>query len=317
MDLVTSYPNPDLDGIASMISRAWMLQEIDGIAAEAVYSGELDKETEFVLERLGIPSPRQVSACPPDHPVHLVDTHHLIQLSGHVSPKQVRSIIDHHPAGDSTSFPHAKITNDLVGAAATLIEEQLWQLGVSIPPQMARLLHAAILSNTLHYSAPTTTRRDREAADRLEEIAPLPTEFPREMVAARSGVSDKTTPELLAMDYKDFDLGTVIVGISQLELGAAELVLDRADLEQALKQFEATRSKADFVFLSVVDIIREDTTVVAVSHGAQQAVSSAIGIPFNGTRMHCNRILLRKSDFVPQLKSLLREGMPEDWREWQ
>jgi manganese-dependent inorganic pyrophosphatase len=56
---------------------------------------------------------------------------------------------------------------DIVGSTSTLVSERIEQAGLSAPPELAGMLLAGLLSDTLILTSPTTTERDRQAAERL------------------------------------------------------------------------------------------------------------------------------------------------------
>jgi manganese-dependent inorganic pyrophosphatase len=304
---VTSYRNPDLDGVASAIVRAYYLQATARVDVTAVFAGELDAETRFVLGELELPLPMQVEVCPVGDSVHLVDTHHLSQVQGHVDPAMVLSAVDHHPAGTPEAFPRATIINEKVGAVATIIAEMVQAKGLDIVPAHSKLLQAAIISNTLNFAAPTTTARDRDSAAWLEANAPLPQGFGARLLATRATWNEKTTGELLASDYKEWQIGGTVIGISQLEIPGAELLMARDDLAAALDRFTLSTS-ADHVLLSVVDIDIQHTWILVRSDTTRRLVAEAVGVTFDGDRAHVERILLRKSDFVPGLRRCLDDS---------
>jgi manganese-dependent inorganic pyrophosphatase len=305
---VTSYRNPDLDGVASAIGRAHYLSAVEGVHARAVVVGELDAETTFALTELKLGTPERVDQCAVGEAVHLVDTHHLSQVHGHVDPASVMSAIDHHPAGTPEAFPQASIINEPVGAVATLVAEMLRSKNIPLEPAIWQLLHAAILSNTLNFAAPTTTQRDRDMAAWLEAKEPLPPGFSGQLLASRAAWITKSTDELLADDYKEWNIGGKVVGISQLEIPSANLLLARTDLSECLRSFVRSRA-ADHVFLSVVDIDEAQTWLVAPAEATQRLIMTALGANFTGDRAVVDRILLRKSDLVPGVRRYLEDLM--------
>ena len=61
--------------------------------------------------------------------------------------------------------------NQPVGCTATIITQMYDENGMEIPPQIAGLLLAAILSDTLVFRSPTCTPLDEALAKRLAKIA--------------------------------------------------------------------------------------------------------------------------------------------------
>lgn len=77
--------------------------------------------------------------------------------------------------------------------------------GITITSQMAGLMCAAILSDTLMFRSPTCTQIDREAALRLAEIAEVKVEeLASAMFQAGSNFDNKTEEEILNQDFKIF-----------------------------------------------------------------------------------------------------------------
>ena len=68
----------------------------------------------------------------------------------------------------------------------------------------AKMLLAALLSDTVILNSPTTTDRDREVARYLEEMLDLDAnEFGTEMFEASSDVSSLSAEEIVVRDAKD------------------------------------------------------------------------------------------------------------------
>ena len=70
------------------------------------------------------------------------------------------------------------------------------------------MLLAAILSDTVILSSPTTTDRDRRVVSYLEELLQLDArEFGMEMFEYSSDVSDLSGEEIVARDAKEYEVG--------------------------------------------------------------------------------------------------------------
>lgn len=302
----TTYPNPDTDGIACVLVFAEYLRSVRSKQAEAVVKGRLNEESLLVLRVLDLEPPRSVDSCDGADEVYLFDTHHLAQVGGFVEPSKVAGIIDHHPGGDPEAFDKAAILNEQVGAAATLVTEKLRNEHYTISRSHTGLLQAGIISNTLNFSAPTATERDREAADWLGSVVQLPADLPLRMLRARSDFGTRSTRELLEGDCKVFTLGGRDVAICQLEGVDVDRVIKREDLLAALATMASAR-RTDLALLSAVDIVAKSTTIVPANDHTSEILTSALGLSFENNAATVDRILLRKSDLVPALKTLLEE----------
>ena len=88
--------------------------------------------------------------------------------------------------------------------------------GVEIRPQIAGLLLAAILSDTLVFRSPTCTPVDVSTAHRLAKIAGVEIDaFASEMFEAGEKLDGKTPEEVFLQDFKVFMCGDVRFGVAQ------------------------------------------------------------------------------------------------------
>ncbi|HRO89903.1 MAG TPA: DHH family phosphoesterase, partial [Promineifilum sp.] len=130
-----------------------------------------EERTEFwVVDETG----RYVGICrhrealnPPRMQLILVDHNEPGQAVGSIDEADIIEIVDHHRLGNPSTRIPIRFTVDVVGSTSTLISERINDAGLSAPPELAGLLLAGVLSDTLILTSPTTTPRDHEAAERL------------------------------------------------------------------------------------------------------------------------------------------------------
>ena len=163
--LVTAKSSPDIDGVACMLSYTQLL----GHDAEAVVFGSINPEARFFFGE------REINVMPDDgggdwERIILVDASSMKGMPKIARADKVIEIIDHR-VGDfrEGEFPNAKVQNEMVGAAATLIVERFMQAGVLPTEANAKLLYGAIFENTLDLNATNVVERDRMAIKFLEE----------------------------------------------------------------------------------------------------------------------------------------------------
>lgn len=92
-----------------------------------------------------------------------------------VPTEQILELIDHHPGYEEYWRERLgdRAIIEKIGAVATSVFEwwgECWDYE-KMSPEIAELLLAAILDNTLDFNASITTERDKEAAKKLAEIA--------------------------------------------------------------------------------------------------------------------------------------------------
>jgi manganese-dependent inorganic pyrophosphatase len=233
--------------------------------------------------------------------IWLVDTHHPNQLPPDLPEARVTRITDHHPGGSANRYPNAQIQNEAVGAAATLITERFEEYNVSIPADLARLLQAAIVSNTLDFRAPATSSRDRAAYERLRSIKAADRVLFEHMQQARRASLAGETRLILRKDTKTFDTAYGAVIVSQLEAPGALELLERSDLAESLEEIAAETNCASAI-VNLVDTGICESAVVATDLNI--ALMLSVGLhqpPNNDGVIRANRLLQRKTDIVPYI----------------
>ncbi|MBI5220287.1 MAG: DHH family phosphoesterase [Candidatus Liptonbacteria bacterium] len=280
MLLVTSYLNPDLDGTACSIAYAELLQA-QGRGAQAALFGTPSEEARWVLKEFNItlPEPAQMDQAE----VILVDASDLNWLATGLDPKQVIEIIDHRPVHEAQSFPNAKVQIELVGSCATLVAEKFQAAGQAPSRNVAYLLQAAIISNTLNFQSGTTTERDWKAAVWLAPLAELPGDFAVQMFRAKSNLMGPKLVERIANEYATFTFGGHKILFAQIEmLGASELAIGRTG--EILVELQRLKQDLDqdVSFLSIIELAPDHSSTVFITDEpeTQELLSRALGVKF-------------------------------------
>jgi manganese-dependent inorganic pyrophosphatase len=298
--VVCSYINPDLDGVACSIA----VEILERPKWSACVLGALDAETSLVLHDLGFTFPPSVNGWDAVDEIWLVDTHHASQLPPDLPESRVTRITDHHPGGNPSRYANADIQNEHVGAAATLVAERFLESKVTIPVDVAMLLQAAIVSNSLNFRAPATSPRDRNAYANLRNIRPLPDTVFDRMQEARRATLRGETRSILRADTKRFetDYGSVIV--SQLEAAGALELLGRMDLKASLEELAEAADCASAI-LNIVDTALGHSAVLATDSRITNRVSEGLHQSQDGDGViRIERLLQRKTDIVPHIMGI-------------
>lgn len=298
INIVTSYINPDTDGIACSIAMAKMLSVTEEQWFPVTF-GSIGDETKFVLQSLEISAPKTLLSFADVDQIMLVDTHHASQLPQNFPFEKVITIIDHHPNGDDGLFPSATITNEKVGAAASIVAKSLFEQHLT-DPVILRLLGFAILSNTLNFSAPSTTEFDREIYDKIESITPISENLINGMFEQRSAILKKDIYTALCADFKVFDTKSGKVGIAQIEAYDLETLIDASKAIPALARI-ADEKGLDLCFFNGVDIKAKCSIVLAANHESANLLCRIFKLDSYEGPQRFDRILLRKTDFVPPM----------------
>jgi manganese-dependent inorganic pyrophosphatase len=300
--LITTYVNPDLDGIAGITAYAEFLQKTGQNAVVGTID-ELSDETKYVLARFDFEYPMSISNSDDFDEVILVDTSDLNGLEGKITPEKVIEIIDHRKVHEADRFPNAKkVQIELVGAAATLVAEKFMEKQMEISQKSAILICAAIISNTHNFKGSVTTDRDRKAFEWLNQFAKLPENLWREMFLAKSDLSGHKLTETIRKEFAWFVMGDKKVGIAQLEVLEAKKLLEERG-QEILQILEQTKKDMalDLIFQNTVAIEEEKNYFVTNDEQVQKLLEKIFDIKFIGTVAEKPGLMMRKQ-IVPLLK---------------
>ncbi len=293
--LVTSYRDPDLDGVACSTAYAELLRA-QGRKAIATVLGSPHLEARHVAERFGISLPVEVDPRGYEEIV-LVDTSVVTEQDAHLPLDRVMEIIDHRALHEAEKFPNAKAQIELVGSAATLVTERFVEAHVTPSESSAHLLFGAIASNTVNFKAHVTTERDHKMAAWLRSLYPTPEDFITTMFLAKSDLVGDKLRETLMGDFSYRPQGELSIGIGQLEIvGARELVEGRRDeLLEIIEALRQTYPQANRIFISAIDVIRGENIFLAPEADIREILGEILGITFDERFIaHHPGILMRK-----------------------
>ena len=250
---------------------------------------------------------------PPRLKIILVDHNEPGQAIPALEEAELLEILDHHRLGNPHTHTPIRVTVDIVGSTSTLVCEQTTEAGLSMPPALAGALLAGLLSDTLILTSPTTTARDKQAADRLARWAfvggsPLKGEtidsYGRAVLSAGAGLSNREPEEVVNTDIKTYEAGGFRLAIAQAEVTDLMQLSEHLEpLTQALDELKAKRS-LDFAMLLITDIVRGSSRLI-ISSGAPPLLDDLPYPPLpDGTR-DAPGVVSRKKQLLPVVLGLL------------
>jgi len=243
-------------------------------------------------------------ASPPRRKVILVDHNEKSQAPYGIDEVDILEIVDHHRLGDiQTPFP-PKVIIEPVGCTATVIYGLMEREGVVPPKEIAGIMLAAILSDTVGLTSPTTTERDRETVKKLAMWADEdPDDLFKGMLSARvEGILDD--PSKLTLDYKVYRLGDSIVGIAQVEIPEASNFVDR--LKEEIWRALENKMEEDNLTLAIfmlTDVTRRGSYLFA--RGDIHFVEMAMNVKLENGMAWVDGLISRKKQLVPALSRVL------------
>ena len=252
---------------------------------------------------------------PPRLRIILVDHNEPRQAIAALEEAELLEILDHHRLGNPHTHTPIRFTVDIVGSTSTLVSEQTADAGLSMPPHLAGALLAGLLSDTLILTSPTTTPRDKDAAERLARWAfvggsPLKGEtiesFGQAVLGASAGLLNRKPEEVVNTDIKAFDASGFKFAIAQVEVtDLMQLREHRASLTKALDDLKNQRG-LDFAMLLVTDVVSGTSRLIISS----QAPPILDDLPYpplpDGTR-DAEGVVSRKKQLLPAVLGLLEK----------
>ena len=239
----------------------------------------------------------------------LVDHNEATQAVEGFDQAEILEIIDHHRIGSLETSGPVYFRNQPVGCTATIITQMYDENGVDIPPQIAGLLLAAILSDTLAFRSPTCTPVDENTAKRLAKIAGVDIEeFSTEMFEAGEKLDGKTPEEVFLQDFKVFMCGDIRFGVAQ----GSYMTRKNLQAAQALLQpyLEEARNKQNVedLYMLLTDVPKEESVVICTGRYAAEVLSNGFeSRPAADGSWTLPGVVSRKKQFIPALMTAYQE----------
>ena len=239
----------------------------------------------------------------------LVDHNERSQAVDGLENAEILEIIDHHRIGSLETMSPVYFRNQPLGCTATIIFQLFAEAGVIVPKEIAGLLCAAILSDTLMFRSPTCTIVDKMAAEALAKIANIEIEkFATEMFQAGSNLKSKSPEEIFYQDFKNFVIGDMNIGVGQINSLNAEELTDIKEklvtyLDKAFKEHGI-----NIIYFMLTNIITESTEVIYVGNGAESLIEEAFNIKTENNSLMLKGVVSRKKQFIPALIETINGG---------
>ena len=251
---------------------------------------------------------------PPRIKLILVDHNEEQQAVSALEEAELIEILDHHRLGNPPTNAPIRFTVEPVGSTSTLVTERIIEAGLAPPPEIAGLLMAGIISDTLNLISPTTTERDKEAVRRLARWVFVPTSklkdetvdsFADKVLAAGTGLGSRPPEEIVNGDVKTYAAGDYKFVIAQAEVSDLyELDEHLRPLKEALENMRKSKG-FNFAVLMVTDVVRGSSRMLLAN---PPAILEDLPFQHNqGGTLVADDMVSRKKQLVPAILSLLEE----------
>ena len=239
----------------------------------------------------------------------LVDHNEATQAVEGFDQAEILEIIDHHRIGSLETSGPVYFRNQPVGCTATIITQMYDENGVDIPPQIAGLLLAAILSDTLAFLSPTCTPVDENAAKRLAKIAGVDIEeFSTEMFEAGEKLDGKTPEEVFLQDFKVFMCGDIRFGVAQGSYMTRKNLQAAQELLQPYLEEARNKQNVEDLYMLLTDVPKEESVVICTGRYAAEVLSNGFeSQPAADGSWTLPGVVSRKKQFIPAMMSAYQE----------
>lgn len=238
--------------------------------------------------------------------VLLVDHNQRSQAVAGIDEADLLGVVDHHNLGDLRTAEPIHFTLEPVGSTATIVSELFARASLAPDVPIAGLLAAAIISDTLQLTSPTTTPRDEAALGLMAARAGIePAELARELFRARSDFNATTPRALLAGNLKSYQFGDARLAIGQAEtLDTAYFLARQEEFRAELERVKA--EGVDYAFFLVTDIVHGASVVFYPGQLERRLLVKAFGLAEAGEEATTlPGVVSRKKQVVPPLARAL------------
>ena len=306
--LIFGHKNPDTDSITSSIVMENLEKKLGNENVKAVRTGEINKETQFVLNYVGIEAPELIENVKDGQEVILVDHNDQAQSADNIKNAKVLKVIDHHAVNFSISNP-LYYRAEPVGCTATVLYKLYKENEVEIDKNIATLMLSAIASDTLVLKSPTTTEYDKKVVKELEEITGLNIDvYGVEMLKAGTDISDFTPEQVINIDSKLFEQSNKKFRIAQVNTADLDSIFkNQAYFEKAIND-DIEKENLDFYVFAATDIINSNSRIISLGNDAP-VVEKAFGVPVDNHTAMLENVVSRKKQMLPPILNALNNNI--------
>ena len=295
---IFGHKNPDTDTITSSLVMANLEKALGNEDAVACRLGNINKETEYVLNYLGIEAPVLIDNVEDGANVILVDHNSPKESIDNLENVNILKVVDHHKIALETAYP-LYYRAEPVGCTETVMYKLYKENNVEVDKTIATLMVSAIISDTLLLKSPTTTEEDVKAVAELAKIAEIdPEVYGLEMLKAGTDLSSFSIDEILHLDAKKIDFKEVKSIVNQVNTASIpEVMKMKADLEARMNEI-ISEENLDLFMLLITDIVNSNSQVIALGKNAS-LVEKAYNVKLEDNTALLEGVVSRKKQVVP------------------
>lgn len=323
--IAIGHKTPDGDSVMSALAYAHLMGKL-GYHVVARMAGKANNETIFAAKAFGFELPEIMdsvesafsvaSGDKQSEPARLILMDHsdYAQAVDGARNARVLQVIDHHGIGDiaESKLLYAKYMP--VGSTCSIVYTSFKELDVEISADVARILLAGIMADTLNLVKVTCTDVDRVIYQELVMIlakadaCSFEEEFKKVqniyqgMFAASKNFDGMTDEEIFNSDAKDYEIGGVRFRLGSLDWN------DEKSIQNFNERMLGVMKKLDSYDMAFCRVGFKETSYILYcgSASVQATAEAAFGKSIRPGVIFCERRLSRKLDVIPMLTNALK-----------
>jgi len=302
------HRKPDLDSVVATLAYGELLE---ALGEKNLVPGRIDplnEESKYVFKKFASSPPRPISLkeIKDSDQIILVDHNEKNHRLEGLNQDQIIAILDHHYRISLDLNQPIKIDIRPWGATNSIIYDLFSKNNLQPKPKTAKLMLAAIISDTLGLKSPTTTKADRQAVNQLGKITGLGIKkLTFEIFKAKSAIDKLTPKQIVTNDYKIFPFGGKRTLINQIETVEQESVLKmKVQLIKAMAVVKREQ-KIDYMYNVITDILKENSQLIYLDEKDKKVAESAFGGRGEDNVLDIGPRLSRKKQIAPEIEKVL------------
>ena len=237
--------------------------------------------------------------------VILVDHNQAAQSVDGIEEAEIIEIVDHHNLSTLMTSKPINFRISPVGCTCTLLYKIYNESHVSIPKDIAGIMLSSIISDTLLFKSPTTTKEDIKVAKSLAEIAGLDVyKYGRKMFEASTSVANMSVEEIIHSDMKTFKFDKINMVIGQTNtMDFSEISKKAPEIVSSLNSI-CNIGNANIALLFVTDIIKNGSYLF-FNENSKELLEEAYGVEKIQQGYYLDGVVSRKKQMLPPLIEII------------
>lgn len=197
-----------------------------------------------------------------DRKLILVDHNELSQAVHGADEVEIIEVVDHHRIGLTTQQP-ILFRNEPVGSTSTIVARCFIHNRIELPDNIAGILLAGIVSDTLNLTSPTTTQVDRDVLSILEVMAQVNAkEFTQNLFASGSVLVSRPAAQAVTTDCKEYVEQGRRFSVAQIEeIGFTQFWDRKEEVVDAVRSYSAQKGYY-MAALLITDVVSQSSVLV-------------------------------------------------------